>query len=117
MKKLLALFVLIVAVSAPAPTTNSPSVTLGWDRVDSVGVTGYAVYVGVATRVYTNRTAVVGADTLTCTLTNLARGQKYFFAATTVAGPLESDYSVEVTYDTTPLPAQPANFKITVTTP
>lgn len=94
------------------PTTNSPSVTLVWDASPSANVAGYWIYVGPATRFYTNQ--IDARTNLTLTISNLVRGATYFFAATAYAiNGLESDFSNEATL-TFPLPPEaPTNFRIT----
>lgn len=119
MKKLITtiLFLATVTLFSAGPTTTPPSVTLAWDVSTDTSVDGYAVYWGVATRNYTNSIVVTGRTTASCTISNLARGVKYYFAATSKAGALESDYSTEVTFTTTPLPPAPVNVRVTPVNP
>jgi hypothetical protein len=73
------------------------SVTLAWDASPDVSVTGYRIYYGPASGVYTN-SATVGNVT-TATMNGLADGATYFFAATAYnAGGDESLFSNETTY-------------------
>jgi hypothetical protein len=118
MKKIIAAILLIAAtILSAGPTTTPPSVTVAWDVSADTSVTGYAVYWGVGTRNYTNSITVTGRTNNTCVIGNLARGATYYFAATAKAGVLESDYSNEALYTTTPLPSLPANVRITPLTP
>src|SRR5439155_12430663 len=96
----LSLMALSAIASISAFAANS--VTLAWDPSISTNVAGYRVYYGVGSRSYTN-SVNVGAATST-TLTTLADGTTYYFAATAydIYG-LESDYSSETNY-TTPVP-------------
>lgn len=95
----------------PKLLTVAPSVTLGWDKETDPSVVGYFVYDGVASRVYTNM--VDAGPATTATITNLVRGQTYFFAATAyTASGLESDYSVELSYFVPLPPPPPTNFTI-----
>lgn len=99
----------LLALALPAQTflfpTNPPaSVTLAWDA--STNAVGYTLYWGVATRSYTNTLKL--ANVTTGTISNLALGTTYFFAATAFDDlGLESDLSNEVTYTTRPPPAAP----------
>lgn len=115
-------FVAILLLSATRvladPTTNAPSVTLAWDRVMDPIVNGYAVYWGAAPRAYTNSIIVSGATNTTATVANLARGTTYYFAATSKAtNGLESAYSSEVTYSTSPLPTAVMNLSVSTKSP
>ena len=90
-------------VSAPAPT--NAQVTLTWNASVTPGVTGYKVYQGGASRAYTN---TVDVGNVRSNTVSLARGATYFFAVTSyVPGPLESDFSNEVSYTATNKPAAP----------
>jgi len=73
------------------------SVTLAWDPSPNATVVDYKVYYGVATKVYTN--AVDAGPTNVVTITNLASGIRYYFAATAIDNlGQESAYSVETNY-------------------
>jgi hypothetical protein len=78
-------------------------VTLAWNPSPSTDVAGYRVYYGTASGVYTNSVdSVTGTNT---TLTGLAAGTTYYFAATAVdANGDESPFSNETSY-TTGVPA------------
>ncbi|HEV2392705.1 MAG TPA: hypothetical protein VG146_10125 [Verrucomicrobiae bacterium] len=89
-------FIAGLAFFAPSLCIAS-NVTLAWDATTDATVVGYNVYSGTASRVYTNLTPAGLATSLT--LSNLAPGATYYFAATTfTATGLESDYSVEASY-------------------
>lgn len=105
-------------IALALPTTTPPSVTLAWDQSPDASVGSYFVYYGVAPGVYTNSVNVTGRSTTTATVPNLARGVKYYFAATCVTtNGLESGYSAEVSYTTLQLPAAPFNVRLTVASP
>jgi hypothetical protein len=71
--------------------------TLAWDPSSSPDVTGYRVYYGTASGVYT-ASVPVGASA-SVTLPGLSSGVTYFFAVTAIsAGGLESDFSNEISY-------------------
>jgi translation elongation factor EF-1beta len=70
------------------------NVSLAWDASDSPGVAGYNVYYGVASGNYTS--FISAGNVLGCTVSNLATGVTYFFAATAYdANGSESDFSDE----------------------
>jgi len=97
----LTLFVLVLglALIVPAGTVHSAQVTLAWDRNTETDLAGYKVYYGTGSRVY-NWFIDVGNAT-TCTVTGLADGSTYYFAATAYDGSgLESVYSSEVSKNT-----------------
>lgn len=86
------------------------SVTLAWDASPSPEVTGYKIYVGPSSRVYTN--IVTLSNVLTCTISNLNKGNTYFFTATAYdASGLESDYSNEVSYTVPPIFPGPSDLR------
>lgn len=114
---MLGVALLFSATNLPAdPTTNAPSITLAWNAVNNTPVAGYKIYFGSGTRNYTN---VVNAGTnLTVSITNFSRGVNYFFAATSVTtNSLESDYSSEVTYKWSIIPAPPGAVGIVTASP
>jgi hypothetical protein len=82
------------------------SVTLVWNPSYDTSVTGYNVYYGVASRVYTNRLDVMASTN--ATVDGLLIGARYYFAATAynLIG-LESDYSAEVSYQYVEPPPRP----------
>src|ERR1043166_6892644 len=96
----LSLIVLSTLASISAFAANS--VILAWDPSVSTNVTGYRVYYGVESHNYTN-TVNVGAAT-SATISGLADGTTYYFAATAYSTDgIESDYSSETNY-VTPIP-------------
>jgi hypothetical protein len=112
MKQLATILILCAALTLPAQAflfpTNRPSVdlTLAWDKCTNADVVAYSLYWGVASRSYTN-TLKLG-DVSTGTISNLALGTTYFFAATaTDRWGFESEFSNEVTYTIKPPPAPP----------
>ena len=76
----------------------SYSVTLAWNPSISTNVVGYNVYYGLASGVYSSVKSVTGSNT---TITGLAAGTTYHFAATAVdALGVESPFSNETSYTT-----------------
>jgi hypothetical protein len=73
------------------------SVTLAWDPSSNPNVVAYHLYYGAASGKYTNFIAL-GLSTQ-ATVTQLAAGTVYYFAATTIDSTgLESDFSPEAVY-------------------
>src|SRR5579859_7662591 len=76
---------------------SGPAVALAWDASTDPTVTGYKVYYGATSRNYTN--VVLACTATSATVSNLANGVTYYFAATTVTlDGLESVYSTEASY-------------------
>ncbi len=91
--------------SASAPSTGS--VVLAWNPSVSTDVVGYNIYYGVACGVYNNKMFVAGSTWTNATITGLAAGTQYYFAATAVDSlGVESPFSNETTYSV-PLNAPP----------
>lgn len=118
MKKLvtvLGLLAIIIITAFAIDRTPTPpaSVTLAWDKSTGTNIIAtYRVYYGVASATYTN--TVVAGTNLTATVTNLARGVTYWFAATAMdTSGLESDYSNEVSTRTKTQPGAPSVLNIT----
>lgn len=99
------------------PTTTQPALTLAWNSVSDARLAGYTLYWGASSRTYTNSVQVAAPST-SVTVSNLVRDVTYYFAVTarSTSG-LESAYSVEVNYHTTPLPPVPVSVTITETSP
>lgn len=82
------------------------AVGLAWDPSPDSSVTGYAIYYGKSSGVWTTRVDVGNVTNTTITL--VADGSTYFFVATAYdANGLESEPSNEVNY--TPPNQQPTN--------
>lgn len=97
----------------PPPASGPGTVTLGWDASPDTSVTGYKVYQGGLSGVFTNSYSVSGRSTTTYQVSNLKGGITYFFtcSATDGAG-LESAYSNEISYQVPQAPiivTQPAS--------
>ena len=93
-----------------ALTAQCASVTLAWDPVTLTNVAGYKLFWGTASRSYAQSNVTAAT---TSTVTNLAPGQRYYFAATVfLDSGLESDYSDEVSY-VVPVPP-PKNLRVTL---
>ncbi len=88
-----------------------PVVTLAWDPSPSPDVSGYRIYAGDGSRVYTNALDV-GPVTIS-TVSNLVPGALYYFTVTAynLAG-LESEYDGEVSYRAPAPPEPPLNLRI-----
>src|SRR5882762_931237 len=72
------------------------NITLAWDPGIDPSVAGYNLYYGPSSRNYTN--SVLARSATTVTVSNLAAGFTYYFAATAYdTNGIESDYSSEVT--------------------
>jgi len=81
----------------PSFTATAEQITLAWDASTDPTIVGYNVYYGSTSREYTNNISV-GQNT-TVTISNLAGGVPYYFAATAMNSiGLESTFSSEVTY-------------------
>lgn len=119
MKTKLAVLISLIACLAliGGPTTTKPAVTLAWNAVTYPTLAGYTLYWGSASQNYTNSIQVAAPST-SVTVSNLVRDVTYYFAVTarSTSG-LESAYSVEVNYHTTPLPPVPVSVTITETSP
>jgi hypothetical protein len=81
----------------PPPPFAGQKVTIGWTASSDPTVTGYYLYYGTATGVYTNKVNV-GTNT-TFSVAGMVSGATYFFATTSYNGAgTESVYSSEVSY-------------------
>jgi hypothetical protein len=99
---LLTLSLIILSAFASISALAQNGVVLAWDPSVSTNVAGYRVYYGVGSKSYTNYVSVGPATN--ATLSGLAWGTTYYFAATAYdANGIESDYSSETNY-TTPMP-------------
>ncbi len=79
------------------PAHAGQSVTLSWDSSGDPNVGGYKIYYGGASGSYTNCIDV--GNVMSATVSGLAPGTTYYFAATTYdTFGNESDYSNETTY-------------------
>jgi hypothetical protein len=106
-----------IALILLAIITHAATVQLAWDPSNTgtnSPIANYKVYWGVESGKYTN--SVSSGTNLTATVTNLSKGNTYFFAATaTDTNNLESDFSGEVSASIPTNPSAPPNFHITVT--
>lgn len=100
------------------PTTNAPSVTVAWDVHPDQSVVGYKVFWGIASRTYTNNVQLLNRTNNSVIIGGLVRATTYYFAATAFTDQgLESDYSNEATYATTPIPAPVTGTTVTTKDP
>jgi len=107
MKKLMTLIGLIALV---ATGVCAGSLTLAWDGTADPYVAGYRIYIGSASRIYTNSVTVVGGTNATLTIPTTP-WRVYYFAATAYAtNGLESEYSNELVWTNTGFP--PYNLRI-----
>jgi len=108
-QRLLTVFFAALSALASISAFAASSVTLAWDPSVSTNVTGYNVYYGVTSRNYTNVISVGSATS--ATVSDLAPNAIYYFAATAYdTDGVESDYSTETNYLTSP----PTNYPPTV---
>jgi len=106
-EKLRALLVLFSLLLLSFSARAQSSVKFAWDALtNGAPVSGYRLYQGVATRVYTVSNDV-GTATQT-TLSNLTAGSKYYFAVVAYNSYGESPYSTELTYTPTNSALPPA---------
>lgn len=95
---------------------GSQSVTLAWDASSAPGVSGYRLYAGTTSGIYTQQIEV-GNNTSTV-VSNLADGTTYFFAVTDYnASGLESSHSNEVSYASAAATPTPAPTPVASPTP
>ena len=120
MKLKLAIASLLVGVGvlpaqlAPSPATST--VSLAWTASVSPGVTNYSLWYGTNSGVYS--TGLLAGTNLTLTVSNLTRGQAYYFAATcTITNGMTSAYSTEATYTPSLLPPAPGGFHLLILQP
>ncbi len=96
-KARLALYAVLLTILSQAKLLAVGSVSLAWDVSPDVTATGYRVYYGGASGVYTN-SATVGNVT-NATFSNLPDGATYYFAAVAYnSAGFESDFSNETSY-------------------
>ena len=104
---LIFLLLLLPEVGWCVGTTNrTHSVTLAWNAsAGTSAIDHYNIYDGVVSHTYTN--IISSGTNLTLTISGLASGSTYYFAATAVdTYGLESDFSAEVWW-TPPTPPTP----------
>jgi len=113
---LAAALLLIVSAALADPTPPTVNVPLAWNASvpppTNAPVTNYTIYYwpqgGATNRV------LVGTN-LTCTVSNLLRGQTWFFVATaTDTNSLESGYSNEVNTNAPTPPPPPTVLKVVI---
>ena len=87
----------LLILAALSPTVHGQSITLAWNQSTDPTVAGYNIYYGGASGNYTNTLSVGNATN--ATITGLAQGTTYYFAATTYdSSGMESQFSSEVSY-------------------
>lgn len=85
---------LILSPKTTSPPTTTKSATLKWNAVTSTTVSGYRIYVGESSKLYT-RTITVGPVT-SSTVNSLTVGKTYYFAVKAYNSAGESGFSNEV---------------------
>jgi len=97
-KRILTLFLLVsVLVFGPSLEVSAASIKLAWDPSPEPLVTGYRLYYGRSSGVYT--VVVDAGDRTDYTVTGLDTGQTYYFTATAYTGTGdESIFSNETSY-------------------
>lgn len=88
-------------------SVDAAQLTLAWDASSSSSVEGYRLHYGEASGSYTANADA--GNQLSYTVTGLAEGTTYYFAATAYGSGTESPYSNEVSY-TVPSAALTADF-------
>jgi hypothetical protein len=102
---------LVICKAFIASVQAQAKVTLAWNPSTSPIVTGFNIYYGEASGIYTNKTSVGTVTSLT--IPNLVIGATYYFAATTFsAAGTESALSSEVSY-TVPMPVSGLQLGVT----
>lgn len=109
----LCFLIFLCILSAIFPTGgNCAQVTLAWDRNLETDLAGYKIYYGTGSRAY-NWFIDVGNVT-TYTVTGLADGSTYYFAATAYdTSNIESTYSSEVSYNSCTYSISPTTAQFT----
>jgi hypothetical protein len=92
-------FLCSVALFLVVAAHAQSNLTVAWDRNSEPNVTGYNLYWGGASRVYTNVLSV--GNFTTATLSNLSPGATYWFSVTACSSAAESDFSSEITHTVT----------------
>lgn len=111
----LALFcLLLLLISSAASLSEAADVTLAWDANNEPQVSGYRVYYGTASRIYSS--SINTGKVAIYRVTGLADETRYYFAVTACdASGNESAYSNEVS-TTTPTPGTACTYSITPAT-
>lgn len=96
--KILKLSALVVAAQLAAPAAGAVTlhtIPLAWNAVPETGIQGYKVYVGTASRQYTQIFAT--GTTPAFSVAAMELGKTYYFAVKSIGGTgLESDFSTEL---------------------
>jgi len=94
--------VLIVALNCGAQPVTNASVDLAWDTyTNQPGITGFKLYYGHETGLYTNSIFVPGGNSTNATIPGLDLDTTYYIAATAIGtNGLESEFSNEVVFRT-----------------
>jgi len=87
---------LILFSLLPTPAQSAETVVLAWDPNPEPNVSGYRLYYGVQSGIYTNRISIAGATS--AVVGGLALGQTYYFAVSAHIEGNESALSAEVVY-------------------
>jgi fibronectin type 3 domain-containing protein len=98
----------LVAALSQLAALATQSVTLIWNPSSDTNVAGYRIYYGTVSQDYTS--VVTVGNVTNATITGLADGTTYFFAATTLdAAGDESAFSNEATFSTAAAVVAPVN--------
>lgn len=109
------LFALLIPTQAAislVPNNPPGSVRLAWDPSPDSDIATYIIYYGTESGVYTQK--YDAGLVLDCKIGELARGVRYYFAATCInSNGLESAFSNEVAYEPPRPPLPPRNLEAT----
>lgn len=95
------------------PTNPAPLIKLAWTPSPSAGITSYNLYIGIGSRQYTNAFSL--GNVTNVTLSVPARGVRFYYTVTALAGLMESDFSNEVSYQAANAPTPPGGLLPPVT--
>jgi hypothetical protein len=95
-------------IPATLPAANAATVTLSWDQNPESDIAGYKLHYGTVSGNYQYDVDV--GNYTSCTISGLAEGTTYYFAATAYnSGNVESGLSEELAYTIPTLPSPPSS--------